>query len=196
MAKSAIAIVAHPDDIDLMMAGTLLLLKQAGYETHYMDVCNGCCGSMTMDRETTKRVRDGEARAAAATLGAMFHEPIADDMDVYYTRELVARMAAVIRQAAPEIVLVQSPFDYMEDHTNSMRLGVTGAFARGMPNFPTDPPTAIVTNDVAVYHALPWGLKDPLRQEVARALLREHRVGHRDETPVAGLPQEPEAVAG
>ena len=31
--KSAIAIAAHPDDIEFQMAGTLLLLKEAGGET-------------------------------------------------------------------------------------------------------------------------------------------------------------------
>lgn len=167
MAKSAIAIVAHPDDIDLMMGGTMLLLKQAGYETHYLDVANGCCGTMTMDRDTAIRVRDAEAHASAAALGAVFHEPLVDDLQIYYTPQLVARMTAIIRRVAPEIVLVQSPHDYMEDHLNSARLGVTAAFCRGMPNFITDPPTAIVTNDVAVYHALPWGLKDQQRAAVS-----------------------------
>ena len=44
--KTAIAIAAHPDDIEFYMAGTLLLLKRAGYEIHYMNVANGNCGSV------------------------------------------------------------------------------------------------------------------------------------------------------
>ena len=36
-----LAIAAHPDDIEFMMAGTLLLLKQAGCETHYLNIANG-----------------------------------------------------------------------------------------------------------------------------------------------------------
>ena len=40
-----------------------------------------------------------------------------------------------MREEAPEIVPTHSPADYMEDHTNSCRLAVTAAFARGMPNF-------------------------------------------------------------
>ena len=43
--KVAIAIGAHPDDIEFYMAGTLLLLKQAGYAIHYMTLANGNCGS-------------------------------------------------------------------------------------------------------------------------------------------------------
>jgi LmbE family N-acetylglucosaminyl deacetylase len=42
---SAIAIGAHPDDIEFYMAGTLLLLKEAGYAIHYLNVANGNSGS-------------------------------------------------------------------------------------------------------------------------------------------------------
>jgi N-acetylglucosamine malate deacetylase 1 len=38
---SAIAVAAHPDDIEFMMAGTLLLLKRAGYEIHYFNLLSG-----------------------------------------------------------------------------------------------------------------------------------------------------------
>lgn len=34
--KVAIAIHAHPDDIEFVMAGTLLLLRMHGRELHYM----------------------------------------------------------------------------------------------------------------------------------------------------------------
>ncbi|MEO6036439.1 MAG: PIG-L family deacetylase, partial [Verrucomicrobiota bacterium] len=44
--KIAFAVAAHPDDIEFMMAGTLLLLKNAGYEIHYMNLSRGNCGSI------------------------------------------------------------------------------------------------------------------------------------------------------
>jgi LmbE family N-acetylglucosaminyl deacetylase len=68
---------------------------------------------------------------------------------------------------APEILLVQSPQDYMEDHMISCRLAVTAAFCRGMRNFPVDPPKAPVANEVAVYHAQPHGNRDPLNRLVS-----------------------------
>jgi N-acetylglucosamine malate deacetylase 1 len=71
-----------------------------------------------------------------------------------------------MREVAPQIVLTHSPVDYMEDHQNAARLAVTAAFARGMPNYPTDPPQPPVTGDVTVYHAQPYGNVDPLRQPV------------------------------
>ena len=45
--RAAIAIAAHPDDIEFCMAGTLLLLKHAGLEIHYLNLSTGTCGSMT-----------------------------------------------------------------------------------------------------------------------------------------------------
>jgi LmbE family N-acetylglucosaminyl deacetylase len=40
-----LAAAAHPDDIEFMMAGTLLRLKDAGCEIHLWNLANGCCGS-------------------------------------------------------------------------------------------------------------------------------------------------------
>ena len=61
--KTAIAIVAHPDDIEFMAAGTLLHLKERGFEIHYMTVASGNCGSMTMPSASIKQVRRIESRA-------------------------------------------------------------------------------------------------------------------------------------
>ena len=166
MAPSALAIAAHPDDIELVMAGTLLLLGRAGYELHYLSVANGSCGTATLDRDAIVAIRTQEARRAAAVLGATFHEPLVDDLQIYYTPALSARVGAVVRRARPRVLLVPSPVDYMEDHINTSRIAVTAAFCRGMRNFVTDPPAAPLADPVAVYHALPWGLRDPLGRPV------------------------------
>lgn len=162
-----LAAAAHPDDIEFMMSGTLRLLKQAGWEVHYLNIANGSCGSATLGHDETIRARTAEAREACRQLGAVFHEPLVDDLMVYYTPELVARLCALVREVKPAILLLQSPQDYMEDHSNSVRLMVTAAFCRGMPNFATAPPTPAWGGDLAVYHALPYGLRDSLGQPVA-----------------------------
>lgn len=164
--KTAFAIGAHPDDIEFFMAGTLLMLKQAGYETHYLNVANGCCGSSQFDRETTARTRREEAMSAAASVGAVFHESLCNDLEVFYNQSLLAKLASVIRQVAPRILLTHPPSDYMEDHVTTCRLAVTAAFTRGMPNFPVDPPRPIVHEPVTIYHAQPFWNRDPLRNQV------------------------------
>lgn len=162
----AIAIAAHPDDIEFYMAGTLLLLKRAGYEAHYFNLASGNCGSTEHNSATTRRLRRSEARSAAIVLGAHFHPSLTDDLEILYDPDMVRRVTAVIREVRPKIVLTHSPQDYMEDHTNAARLAVTAAFARGMPNFQTKPRRRPTSYDVVVYHAMPHGLRDPLRRRI------------------------------
>jgi N-acetylglucosamine malate deacetylase 1 len=165
-ANIAMAVGAHPDDIEFMMGGTLAWLRQAGYETHYLNIANGTCGSARHGARQLKIMRRNEGREAAKILGAIFHESLVNDLEIYYERGLLTRLAAVIREVKPSILLVPSPQDYMEDHTNACRLAVTAAFARGMRNFRTRPARRPVDGEVTVYHAMPHGLRDPLRRQV------------------------------
>jgi LmbE family N-acetylglucosaminyl deacetylase len=164
--KTAIAIAAHPDDIEFLMSGTLMLLAEAGYQIHYWNVANGCCGTTQYDPQTIARIRREEGKAAAESIGAVFHESICNDLEVFYDKPTLARVASVIREVAPEIVLTHAPVDYMEDHTNVCRLAVSGAFTRGMPNFPVDPPRKAIDRKTTVYHAQPYSHRDPLGRVV------------------------------
>lgn len=164
--KTALAVGAHPDDIEFMMAGTLILLKRAGCEIHYMNVANGCCGTAVHPRAKIIRIRAAEARAAAALIGAVHHPSLANDMEIRFEKTLLARVAAVVRKVNPQILLVPSLEDYMEDHVNTARLAVTAAFARGMLNFVTIPTVRPVAGDLTIYHALPYGLRDAMRRRI------------------------------
>ena len=162
MAKTAFAVAAHPDDIEFVMSGSMMLLKEAGYELHYMNLANGSCGSTRSDAEATVRMRREEAIQAAGYLGATFHESLVNDIEIFYEKKTLAKLGAIMRAVTPEILLVHSPQDYMEDHMIACRLAVTAAFCRGMPNFPVDPHTPHVSQEVTVYHAQPHGNRDGL----------------------------------
>jgi LmbE family N-acetylglucosaminyl deacetylase len=165
-AAAVLAVFAHPDDIEFVAAGTLLLLAESGWQTHCLTLSGGDCGSLTEDRDRTRRIRTAEARAAAAILGASYHDGFADDLLIFYEEPLLRKLAAVIRRVRPRIVLTHAPADYMEDHVNTSRLTITAAFVRAMPNFVTDPPVEPCPGDVTVYHAMPHGLCDGLRRPV------------------------------
>lgn len=162
--RVAMAIGAHPDDIEFTMAGTLLLLKQAGAEIHMWNLANGHCGTAVHERDEIIRLRGAEAHASAQIAGATVHPPLTDDLGIYYEPKLLARVAAMIRAVKPNILLVPSPQDYMEDHANTCRLAVTAAFVRGMRNYITQPPVAPWGGDMVLYHAMPHGLHDGLRR--------------------------------
>jgi len=168
--KVAIAVAAHPDDIEFMMGGTLLLLKRAGWETHYLNVSSGNCGSQKADSEETARVRTEEAGQAAELLGAIRHAGFSNDLEILYDLAHLRKLAGILREVAPDMVLTHSPQDYMEDHTNVCRLTVTAAFTHSMPNFETEPPTSPTNKEVTLYHAMPYGLRDSLRKRVLAGL--------------------------
>ena len=163
---SVLAIAAHPDDIEFVMAGTLLRLAECGWELHYFNIANGCYGSMTLEREACSDLRLVEAQRAAQLLGAQFYPPICDDLAILYTTELLAQVSAVVRIAKPQILLTHAMTDYMEDHQNAARLAVTAAFSRAMPNYRTRPAMTTYADDVTIYHAQPHGNRTPMGERV------------------------------
>jgi len=164
--KVALAIAAHPDDIEFMMAGTLLQLKNAGHEIHYLNLSRGNCGSIETDSATTAKIRLKEGKCAAKILGAHFHPPFCNDLEIFYELKTLRRLSAVVREVKPTIVLTHSPADYMEDHMNTCRLAVSAVFARGMPNFKSIPSRPTESYDCAIYHSLPHSQTDNLRRKI------------------------------
>jgi N-acetylglucosamine malate deacetylase 1 len=163
---AALAIAAHPDDIEFVMAGTLCLLREAGWTIHCLNLSTGNLGSLTMSPAETAKVRRREAQAAAKVLDATWHPPLCNDLQIFYDDRTLRRVCATIRSAAPSVILTHSPQDYMEDHMNTARLAVTAAFARGLKGYRTVPTRAAVSGPVTIYHASPHGLRDGLRRPI------------------------------
>ncbi len=185
---TALAMAAHPDDIEFMMCGTLLLLKKAGVEIHVCNLANGCYGSQVYSKEETARVRAEEAKASARMAGAVWHPSLFDDAGLFYDAPSLAKVTAVVRAIRPDLVLTLSRYDYMEDHEYAARLTSSAVFNRCLPCYVTDPPVPAFNKPVAVYHSLPHALMDMQRDPVApefvidvegvmdakRALLEQH----------------------
>lgn len=163
---TVLAVAAHPDDIEMTMAGTLLHLRDRGWEVHYMNLANGSCGTAVDPEEVIIAKRAAEARAACELVGFVWHPPIVNDLGVYHRNEQIYQVLAVVRDVRPRILLTQSPVDYMEEHQNASRVACTAAFCRGMVNCYSVPTRTPIGDDVAIYHALPHGLRDPLRKRL------------------------------
>lgn len=163
---TALAVFAHPDDIEFRAAGTLLLLKDRGWDVHYCNLSRGDLGSANLSRATTAKTRALEAQASCRSMGFHWHPPIASDLGIFFNDRNIRRVAALVRQVQPTILLTHPPVDYMEDHTETCRIAVTAAFSRGMPNYRSTPPRKPTLQPLTVYHSLPHGLQDPLRRPV------------------------------
>jgi LmbE family N-acetylglucosaminyl deacetylase len=161
-----LAIAAHPDDIEFMMAGTLILLADEGWDVHCVNVSSGNLGSLTLSPAETAQVRRAEAQNAARSINATWHPSLCNDLQVFYDDRTLRRLTAIVREVDPSIVLTHSPQDYMEDHMNTTRLAVSATFARGVPGYRTVPPRDPVLSAVTIYHGSPHGLRDGLRRRV------------------------------
>jgi len=110
--RSALVIVAHPDDAEFTMAGTMATWSAAGCTVTICLCTDGNVGSHEpgMTRERLADIRRREERAGCDRLGVsrvlfLGHDDGQLVGDLSLRRELVA----VIRQIKPEAVIVQNP---------------------------------------------------------------------------------------
>lgn len=164
--QAAFAVGAHPDDVEFSMAGTLVLLAQAGFEPHMMNLSRSNLDSNVLPEGEVIAMRRREAERSAAVIGAIYHPPIVDDLMIFYEDRLLRQMSAVVREIRPTIVLLPSLTDYMEDHTNTARLVLTACFSRAMRHYRSDPPREATDQDVYLYHAQPHTNRDGMRNLV------------------------------
>jgi LmbE family N-acetylglucosaminyl deacetylase len=109
---SALAIVAHPDDVDFGAAGTIAEMVRAGTSVAYCVVTDGQAGGSdpTVDRSKIAGIRRSEQRAAARVLGVdEIHFLGYPDGQVVVSTQLRQDLARVIRLVRPGVVLTQSP---------------------------------------------------------------------------------------
>lgn len=168
--KIALAIMAHPDDIEWRASGTLMQLRDAGWEIHYVSLANGCYGTREHSYQDIVSIRRKESMAAADFMRAIYHESICDDLSIYHTEEMVRKVAAVIRKVQPDIILTHPLEDYMEDHINTGRLSCTAAFARAAVNYKSIPEVPAYNKDVCIYMSQPHRLHDRMRQPIGAEL--------------------------
>lgn len=132
---TVLALMAHPDDIEFLCAGTLALLKRAGWNVHIATMTAGDLGSMTLPPARIARIRRAEARAAAKVLGADYTCLGFRDLTIVYGERTKLRVTELIRKVKPDLLISHSPDDYMADHVETPRLAREAAFASTIPNW-------------------------------------------------------------
>ncbi len=140
MKKTAFAIFAHPDDVELMCAGTLSLLKKQGWEIHIATMTPGDKGSAEHSREEISSIRKAEAKKSAALLGATYHCLEFEDVYILYNRETITKTTNLLRKVQPSVVFTASPADYMVDHEMTSVIVQTACFCCGIKNMDINEP--------------------------------------------------------
>ena len=144
--ERALVIMAHPDEVEYFVGGTVTLWTDAGADVTCLILTNGDKGSHDpeMTPERLVATRRAEQHAAAHILGiqhvVFFDEP---DGDLAPSSELRKRIVAEIRRHRPEAVILPDPGGYFHHPTDShpdlrpageVALGAT-LLAAGNPRF-------------------------------------------------------------
>jgi len=144
--ESAMAINAHPDDIEFTCAGTLARWVKAGTRVIYVLCTSGDVGidEAGMTREKATQIREAESLEAARIAGVrevvFLREP---DGLLQPTLELRKKLVREIRKYRPEVIMTGDPTivwsgdDYINhpDHRAAAMAALDATFpAAGQPN--------------------------------------------------------------
>ena len=133
MPVDVLAIAAHPDDVEMTCAGTLVRLKAAGKRFGIVDLTRGEMGTRGTDA-----IRRREAERAAEILGADFREALDfGDGGLTGSREQELALMDVIRREKPRLVLTSFPEDRHPDHARAGRLSTDAASYAGLRKIET-----------------------------------------------------------
>lgn len=133
MNVDVLAIAAHPDDIEMTCAGTVLSLVARGKTVAGVDLTRGELGT----RGTPEiRLRESAEGAKAMQLAARENMGF---RDAFFRNDEEYQMALIpiIRHYRPEIVLTNAPDDRHPDHGRASELVVQACFYAGLRQIKT-----------------------------------------------------------
>jgi len=136
--KTALCIVAHPDDAEFQCAGTLALLADRGWKIVIATMTPGQAGSAELGPEEISAVRRIEAANSVALLNGSYYCLESEDVFVTYDKPTLLKAVELIRKVRPTIVFTASPSDYMVDHEVASKIAMTACLAAGIPNIKID----------------------------------------------------------
>lgn len=123
-----LAIAAHPDDTEITCGGLLIKMAKMGRKTGALDLTKGESGTFG-----DENIRMNEAKAAAKVMGLAYREFLGlPDSSIEYNQENKLKIAQVIRDTSPELVILPHWEQRHPDHLACMRLGYDACYLSGL----------------------------------------------------------------
>jgi LmbE family N-acetylglucosaminyl deacetylase len=145
----------HPDDTEILCAGTLAKYASQGHDVAIVGVTRGDVGSPTLSRDEIAAVREKEARGAAAVIGAEYYWMGYDDEFLYDSPEVRKHFIDVIRQFRPDVVLCpDKDADYHPDHTRTGQIVWDTHVMAPVPNIVTEHPPCEKIHEIWYYDTI------------------------------------------
>ena len=135
--ESVLAVGAHPDDVEIGAAGALLAHRAAGHDVAILTMSRGARGG-------PDDARAGEARDAAAILGAELYLEDLEDTRISESDPTISAIRAVVEAVQPTTIYTHSIHDVHQDHRNTHRAvmvasrGVGSVFCYQSPSATVD----------------------------------------------------------
>jgi LmbE family N-acetylglucosaminyl deacetylase/CheY-like chemotaxis protein len=118
--QSVLAIGAHPDDVEIGAAGTLIAHRRLGHEVAVLTLSRVARGG-------TKHTRADESRQAAEIIGAtLYHEDLTDT-GIAEGDPTIGVISRVVESVRPTVIYTHSPHDVHPDHRNTHRAALAVA---------------------------------------------------------------------
>jgi LmbE family N-acetylglucosaminyl deacetylase len=136
-----LAVGAHPDDIEILCAGTLARCRMRGDDIVMCIATNGDMGSMTHQPTELAAIREAEAGESASELDAELIWLGYSDEFIYPEHATRMRFIEMIRHARPDLIITHAPNDYHQDHKTVGDLVFVSSFIAAVPHVDTQTPT-------------------------------------------------------
>lgn len=128
MKVDILAIMAHPDDVELTCAGTMIAHKKMGKSIGIIDLTQGELGT-----NGTAQIRKEEAANAAEILGLSIRENLCLADGFFHVGEKsIKKIIQVIRKYQPSVIITNAPEDRHPDHGRGSRLVQEAIFLSGL----------------------------------------------------------------
>lgn len=130
-ALDVLAIFAHPDDTELIVGGTIIRCVDRGERVGILDLTRGEKGT-----RGSAEIREEEAQEAAEILGVAVRRNAGfTDAGLINTPETRSRLAGLIRDMRPRVVVTHWLEGRHPDHHVAARLVKDACYLSGLKNF-------------------------------------------------------------
>jgi bacillithiol biosynthesis deacetylase BshB1 len=129
-----LAIAAHPDDIEITSGGLLIKLSQMGRKTGVLDLTRGEMGTFGDIND-----RNAEAVSAGEVMGLAYRNNLSlPDSGLSFNQDNKLKIAQVIRDTKPELVIIPHWEQRHPDHLACSRLAYDACFLSGLKKIELD----------------------------------------------------------
>ncbi|HEY3876007.1 MAG TPA: bacillithiol biosynthesis deacetylase BshB1 [Candidatus Kapabacteria bacterium] len=128
MQLDLLAIAAHPDDVELACAGTMLMAKRSGKQTGIVDLTRG-----ELSTRGTLKTRAAETEAASKILDLDYRANLdLHDGNIELSQENLRKLIIEIRKTRPTVLFAPSRKERHPDHEAASELAYRAAFYAGL----------------------------------------------------------------